>query len=75
LNENIGSVFNQPDPYCDPFNPYYKKAGSDNSGNCNPLNNKDYTLKLENIDEDLPDFKMNDQELIRSFNKSSIKEE
>jgi hypothetical protein len=69
--------YNVPDPYSDPYNPYYRSdktgvyyqnEGSQRNSTANaPTNNE--------IDQKLPGSDINDKELIRSFNRTQLKDE
>lgn len=66
-----GGTFNQPNPYSDPYNPYYKKG----EANTNQGERKAEIPKEESIDNALPKENSNDKELIRTFDKSDLKDE
>jgi hypothetical protein len=70
---NYGGGY-QPDPYSDPYNPYYK---TDQTGgkNQNYGNRTQEISKNENLDTKLPGSEINDRELIRSFDKTELKDE
>ena len=68
----------QPNPYSDPYNPYYK---SDKTGGNNQSNNggaefeRKAAPKQEEIDAKLPGSETKDKELIKSFDNSELKDE
>lgn len=66
-----GSGYNQPNPYSDPYNPYYKQG----QPNTAQGERKAEVPKDESIDTSLPQETVNDKELIRTFDKSDLKDE
>ncbi len=74
---NGGGV--QPNPYSDPYNPYYKSdqsgGGNINSNNGGGEFDRKVAPKQEEIDAKLPDSDTKDKELIKSFDKSDLKDE
>ena len=78
---NCGPGYNsgyyEPNPYSDPYNPYYK---TDQTGNKTQSGGGEEFKKgavpaSESIDQKLPGSEKNDRELIRSFDKSDLKDE
>lgn len=80
-NPNCDGGYNngyiEPDPYSDPYNPYYKTQHTNgkisqqpSTGNISQDISKDHGL-----DKVLPDSNTNDKELIKSFNGSEMKDE
>ncbi len=67
-----GNVYNQPHSYSDLYYPYYKNGTKKND---TFENQKGDILKSDAIDEGLPTSEINDKEVIRSFNKSTISDE
>lgn len=70
-----GNVYNQPNPYSDPYNPYYKNNTNTNGGGNENGQKKIEAPKAESIDEGLPPSQINEKELIRTFDKSSVNDE
>lgn len=70
---NYGGGY-EPNPYGDPYNPYYK---TDQTGGKTPNegNRTQEISKNENLDTKLPGSEVNDRELIRSFDKTEMKDE
>lgn len=72
-----GSGYYEPNPYSDPYNPYYrtdKTAGNISEGGSEGFK----TGKVpdsESIDQKLPGSEINDKELLRTFDKSDLKDE
>lgn len=75
-NCNDGGGYGQPNPYSDPYNPYYR---SDQTGSGNINEKSGYKTQEipqnENVDAKLPGSEVNDKELIRTFDKSDLKDE
>jgi len=69
----------QPNPYSDPYNPYYRSnqaGGSDQGQNGGQGYKKgEVPNNNEGIDKQLPGSNKDDKELIRTFDKTEIKEE
>ncbi|HRD37614.1 MAG TPA: hypothetical protein PLC65_03195 [Bacteroidia bacterium] len=63
----------QPNPYSDPYNPYYKQ-GQGSTNNNGERKGTDVP-KNESIDSSLPQENVTDKELIRTFDKSDLKDE
>lgn len=75
-NEYNGVGYDQPNPYSDPYNPYYRNDQTNNgNSNSNSGNKKEEFPKQENIDLKLPGSDINDKELIRTFDQSGVKDE
>ena len=75
-NPGWGGGYNEPNPYSDPYNPYYRSDQTNNSQNGNSNGSKTATVPENNgIDQKLPGSGTNDKELIRSFDKSELKDE
>lgn len=79
-NPNCGGNYGggyEPDPYSDPYNPYYrtdKTGGASQNGN--GQGNKTANVPNDDgIDKKLPGSETNDKELIRSFDKTEMKDE
>lgn len=73
-----GNGYNQPNPYSDPYNPYYKSrnaAPDGNEGGDDSGFKKQELQKNESADNSLPKAEQDDKELIRSFDKSTLKDE
>jgi hypothetical protein len=79
-NYNNGG-YGQPNPYSDPYNPYYRSDQAGNTGNNGQVPNsnegfrKGEVPKSEGIDKELPGSEKADKELIKSFDKSELKDE
>ena len=75
-NCNDGGGYGQPNPYSDPYNPYYR---SDQTGGGNMNEKSGYKTQEmpqnESMDAKLPGSEVNDKELIRTFDKSEMKDE
>lgn len=75
-DNGYGGGYGQPNPYSDPYNPYYR---SNQAGGANANGNQSYKTeempKDEGLDKKLPGSDTNDKELIRSFDKSELKDE
>lgn len=69
--DNYNDYGYQPNPYSDPYNPYYKKG----EPTVNQGERKAEMPKQESIDNALPQENGNDKELIRTFDKSDLKDE
>jgi hypothetical protein len=68
----------QPNPYGDPYDPYYKKDQSGNEGQRKKEDNSSRTqekIKQDEIDNNLPDGDKNDRELLKSYDRSVDKDE
>lgn len=76
-DNGCGNGYNQPNPYSDPYNPYYKNANPNGTESQQGAEGyrKPETGTNESIDNSLPAADVNDKELIRSFDKSSLKDE
>ena len=72
-----GNGFNQPNPYSDPNNPYYKSGApqSDPSAKVASPEGSRVLPKEESIDSGLPAKEADDRVLIRTFDKSDLKDE
>lgn len=73
---NYGGGY-EPNPYSDPYNPYYRtdKTGGSSQNNGNAGNRTVDVPSNDGIDQKLPGSDTNDKELIRSFDKSELKDE
>ncbi len=69
--------YGQPNPYSDPYNPYYRsdQAGSGMNQGGNQGFKKGEVPQMEGIDKQLPGSEKADKEVIRTFDKSEIKED
>ena len=69
--------YNEPNPYSDPYNPYYRtdKTGGKTQSGGNEGFKTGKVPENESIDQKLPGSEVNDKELIRSFDKSGLKDE
>jgi hypothetical protein len=68
----------QPDPYSDPYNPYYKKDQSGNDANRKKDNSSNRTresLKQDELDSKLPGAGKSDREILKSYDKSDDNDE
>lgn len=73
-----GGGFNEPNPYSDPYNPYYRSnqtGGTMNQGGGNQGSKIADVPTSDGIDQKLPGSDTNDKELLRSFDKSELKGE
>jgi hypothetical protein len=73
---NYGGGYAQPDPYSDPYNPYYR-SNQTNGTTPNPdMGNRTQEIpKMEELDKKLPGSDANDREVIKSFDKTELKDE
>jgi hypothetical protein len=68
----------QPDPYSDPYDPYYKKGQGGNEAQRNKENRGSKMpeqLKQDDLDGNLPGSDKNDREILKSFDRSEDKDE
>lgn len=72
-----GNGYNEPNPYSDPYNPYYKNgtASGDRTNKAGEADANRALPKEESIDAGLPAAEADDRSLIRSFDKSTFKDE
>lgn len=70
-----GGGYNQPDPYSDPYNPYYRSDQTSGNMNERSGNKTQEISQNESVDAKLPGSEVNDKELIRTFDKSELKDE
>lgn len=76
-NNGFGdNMYGAPNPYSDPNNPYYKKIGPDESNpGAEESGHKKQAPINESIDTGLPTTEISDQNLIKNFDKSALKNE
>ena len=70
--------YNPPNPYSDPYNPNYRTGNMEDvgqKGNSSKQYETPEASKTEELDTKLPGSDTNDKELIRSFDKSELKDE
>lgn len=70
----------QPNPYSDPYNPYYRNNGQsagpdDNNRKSGKGNAIPENIKQDEIDGNLPGSDKNDREILKSFDRSADKDE
>lgn len=72
-----GGGYNEPNPYSDPNNPYYRtdQTGGNSQNGGNTGNKTTEVPSNDGIDKKLPGSEANDRELIRTFDKNELKDE
>jgi hypothetical protein len=73
--ENMYPAETYPDPYGDPYDPYYKKANPDAPRNVDKNQGEKNEPQKNELDRKLPGASANDQDVIRKFQRSDPEDE